>query len=119
MDLHLSTTTHDDYAVVHVSGEVDIETAPQLSDHVLSVIRDHSAEILLDLSQVPFMDSTGLQLLLSIRERAELAGGGLALVGVTRPVMKVLDVTGLVSTFALFDDAGSAVERVRSKSPAD
>jgi len=119
MDLHLSTTSHDDYALVRVSGEVDIETAPQLSDHAVSAIRDHSAEILLDLSRVTFMDSTGLQLLLSIRERAELAGGGLGLVGVTRPVMKVLNMTGLASTFAFFDDAESAVERGRATSPAD
>lgn len=119
MDLHLSTSTLADRAVVRVSGEIDLDTASQLNDHALQAMREHGPHLVLDLGRVTFMDSTGLKVLLAVHRRAELSGGSLGLVGVTRPVMKVLTVTGLTSTFAFFDDVDSAVAGGRSPSPAD
>ncbi len=52
------------------------------------------------------MDSTGLKVLLSIQRRADLAGGSFALAGVGRTVAKVLALTGLDQTFAIYDTAG-------------
>jgi anti-anti-sigma factor len=49
------------------------------------------------------MDSTGLKVLLSIQRRADLAGGSFALVGVGRTVAKVLALTGLDQTFAIYE----------------
>ena len=111
MDLHLSTSSDGGYAVVSVSGEIDLETAAQLSDHALTAIREVSPRLVLDLSRVTFMDSTGLQVLIAIKRRAELAGGSLALVGVARAVMKVLTVTGLSETFTI----AAAVDEITSQ----
>ena len=61
MDLVLSTRQVDDLAIVSVGGEVDLETASQLGDHALDALRDVSPHVLLDLTDVTFMDSTGLK----------------------------------------------------------
>lgn len=108
MDLHLSTASRGRCAVVSVSGEIDLETASQLSEHALSATRERSPHLVLDLSRVTFMDSTGLQVLIAIKRRAELAGGSLTLVGVARAVMKVLTVTGLSETFTIVDTVEQA-----------
>ena len=115
MDLHLSTSNLGGYAVVSVSGEIDLESAAQLSEHALTAAREVSPNIVLDLSRVTFMDSTGLQVLIAVKRRAELAGGSLALVGVARAVMKVLTVTGLRETFTITD----SIEDITSRLPAE
>ena len=103
MDLDLSTRHDQDRAVVTVGGEVDLETSPQLGDHVLAALQDVSPHVVLDLTGVTFMDSTGLKVLLSIQRRADRAGGSFALAGVGRTVAKVLALTGLDQTFAIYD----------------
>ncbi len=103
MDLQLSTRRAEARAVVTVGGEVDLETASQLGQHALDAVRDVSPHVALDLSGVTFMDSTGLKVLLSIQRRADLAGGSLAVTGATRSVRKILALTGLDQTFALYD----------------
>jgi anti-sigma B factor antagonist len=108
MDLVLSTRQVDDLAIVSVSGEVDLETASQLGDHALDALRDVSPHVLLDLTGVTFMDSTGLKVLLSIQRRADLAGGSFAIAGASRSVRKILSVTGLDQTFTIHDTVDEA-----------
>ena len=103
MDLQLSTRPLDARALVSVGGEVDLDTASQLGEHALEAIRDVSSHLVLDLSGVTFMDSTGLKVLLSIQRRVDLAAGSLAVVGTTRSVRRILALTGLDQTFTLYD----------------
>jgi anti-sigma B factor antagonist len=111
MELALSTRALDDpagegpaRALVTVSGEIDLETAPQLGDHALAALTDVSVHLVLDLRGVTFMDSTGLKVLLATARRADLAGGSLVLVAPTRPVQRILTLTGLDTTFTVADD---------------
>ena len=108
MDLVLSTRQVDDLAVVSVGGEVDLETASQLGDHALDALRDMSPHVVLDLTGVTFMDSTGLKVLLAIQRRADLAGGSFAVAGPSRSVRKILALTGLDQTFAIYDTVDEA-----------
>lgn len=103
MDLELSTRSLGDRALVTVVGEVDLETASQLGDCALAALRDLSPHLVIDLTQVGFMDSTGLKVLLGVQRRAELAHGSLCIVGTGRSVRKVFALTGLDQTFALYD----------------
>ena len=108
MDLVLSTRQVDDLAIVSVGGEVDLETASQLGDHALDTLRDVSPHVLLDLTDVTFMDSTGLKVLLSIQRRADLAGGSFAIAGASRSVRKILTLTGLDQTFTIHETVDEA-----------
>ena len=108
MDLVLSTRQVDDLAIVSVGGEVDLETASQLGDHALDALLDVSPHVLLDLTDVTFMDSTGLKVLLSIQRRADLAGGSFAVAGASRSVRKILTLTGLDQTFTIHETVAEA-----------
>ena len=90
----------DECTVVQVSGELDIATAPQLSDHLIALIRD-GHRIVVELTEVEFMDSSGLEVLLRCHRAAECAGTGLILRRPSRRVVRLLELSGLTSYFLI------------------
>jgi anti-sigma B factor antagonist len=108
MDLTTQTVPGDGYVTLRVSGEIDLHTAPTLRDSALAALRQHGSTLRIDLREVPFMDSTGLEVLLATRRRAELEGGSLALVGPTPAILRVLEVTGLDKLFTITPDESGA-----------
>jgi anti-sigma B factor antagonist len=109
VELILSTERRGTSAVVAVDGEIDLGTAGQLRDHLAECIRDETRDIVLDLSAVTFMDSTGLQVLIATQRRLEPLGGRLRLVGLRSGVAKVLKVTGLDQTFPAYESVDAAI----------
>ena len=109
MELSISTERHDRTAVVAVDGEIDLGTAGQLRDHLTDCIRDETRDVVLDLSAVTFMDSTGLQVLIATQRRLEPLGGKLRLVGLRSGVAKVLKVTGLDQSFPTYESVDEAL----------
>lgn len=113
-DLDLHSSEIAGHGVLRVRGEVDLGTANALGDRALALLQTTSAHLVLDLSGVTFMDSTGLKVLIAIQRRAALAGGSLAVAGATRPVHRLLTITGLDEAFTLVD----SVEQALASSPA-
>ncbi|MEU5695654.1 STAS domain-containing protein [Actinosynnema sp. NPDC020468] len=66
MDLQVRSEVRGDWTVVAVSGELDADTVPVLSDHLEDTPGTH---VVVDLSGVPFMDTTGLSLMLDWHRR--------------------------------------------------
>ena len=110
--LSLTTTTHESAAVVSVGGEVDLGTAGELSDYLIAAMQQAGPHLVVDLSGVSFMDSTGLKVLLASNKRVHLVGGHLALAAPGRSVRKVLAVTGLDQTFVVCDSVDDALATV-------
>ena len=110
MDLTTQTVPGEGCVTLRVSGELDMHTASTLRDAALEALRQHGTTMRLDLRDVSFMDSTGLEVLLATRRRTELEGGSLTLVGPTPAVLRVLEVTGLDKLFIIAaDDSGAPV----------
>ena len=78
---------------VTLTGELDVATAPQLG-HALEEIAEPAALVVLDLSELTFMDSSGLQVILSARARLADAGRRFALVPGRRQVQRMFELTG-------------------------
>ncbi|MFC8718522.1 STAS domain-containing protein [Kitasatospora sp. NPDC057198] len=85
-------TTH----LVRAHGEIDADTAPRLRRQLLRGLAAHP-EVVLDLSDVTFMDCAGLRVLVEARGLADRKGGRLLLRGVGTPVARLLHLTGLQS----------------------
>ncbi|MEU8078013.1 STAS domain-containing protein [Catellatospora citrea] len=93
-------------AVVALSGEIDLTVRDDLLDTLCSAI--HTAgvtRVVVDLAQVSFMDSTGLHVLITARERALGSGVAFHVAGATGIVRRVLAVTGLLTLLAGETDA--------------
>ncbi|ONI80498.1 hypothetical protein ALI22I_45180 [Saccharothrix sp. ALI-22-I] len=87
--------------VVDVSGEVDMATAPLVEEFVLRTLDDAVRTLVVDLSGVTFLGSTGINLLISLRAACEEAGTALRLVANTNAVLRPLEVTDLTSHFTI------------------
>lgn len=90
-----------DRAVLTVSGEVDVYTAPTLRERILTAINDGVSTVVVDLSAVAFMDSTGLGVLVGALKRMRQADGRLLVVCSSEPVLKIFAVTGLMDVFGV------------------
>jgi anti-sigma B factor antagonist len=101
--LEVTRADRDGVPVVRPVGEVDVATTPALRAELTSIPED-TAKVVVDLSEVTFLDSTGLGVLIAAmkRLRDSATGGRLDLV-VTRPhIHKVLEVTGLTTVFGIY-----------------
>lgn len=105
--------SRDGYTIVWMRGEIDIATAPELMQELAVAVRAHECRVIVDLTQVTFMDSTGLNALMRARRR-EQGSGEIRLVGACRMVSKVLHMTGLDQIFPVHstieESIGSAVQ---------
>lgn len=92
---------------VHVTGEIDAATAPALRDKLHDAIDAHPGALIpLDLSELEFLDSAGLGVLIAARRRATSNGGNLVLHAVPASITKLLAITGLGGVFRIAPDDG-------------
>ncbi len=87
--------------IVHLQGEVDLASAPQLRRELYDIIDQGHRWIAIDLSDVDFMDSTGLGVLIGALKRLREADGSLALAGFKPAVSRVFEITGLDRIFTI------------------
>lgn len=84
---------HGSAVMLHLSGELDMATAPTLHGWLSGAERNGNAEIVVDLNKVTFMDSTGLRPFLEAADRASRIGRSFALVRAPAQVARVLQLT--------------------------
>jgi anti-sigma B factor antagonist len=108
MDLGLDTEERNGFAVLAVQGEVDVYTAPQLREQLISLVDDGKSNIVVNLEGVEFLDSTGLGVLVGGLKRVRSAGGDLSLVCTQRRILKVLEITGLTKVFSIHETVDAA-----------
>lgn len=95
--------------VVAVRGEIDVATAPRLRDQLVRPEVVQAPRVVVDLSEVSFVDSTALGVLVGAYRRLREAGGELYLV-VTEPrILKVFEITDLVRVFSIVGTVDEAV----------
>lgn len=94
--------------VVDVAGELDMATAPVVEEFVLRRLHDARRTLVLDLSGVTFLGSTGINLLISLRTACEEAGTELRLMAPAKVVLRPLEVTDLTGHFTIIAAVGEA-----------
>lgn len=109
MDLRLDVSQRDGWSVLAVGGEVDVATAPRLREKLIELVNAGNHRIVVDLSAVEFLDSTGLGVLVGALKRVRTHDGDLALVCTESRVLKVFEITGLTKVFAMHGSVDEAV----------
>jgi anti-sigma B factor antagonist len=97
------------WTVVRVGGELDNATGPRLRERLVAAIAERGANVVLDLSGVEFLDSTGLGVLVGVPKRARTLGGDLRLAAATPPVRRVFEITALDRTLPIADTVAEAI----------
>ena len=101
MDLSLSARSIGNHTVLEVGGEVDVYTAPALREKIVSLVDGGSKTIIVDLTHVEFLDSTGLGVLVGGMKRLKGVGGDFVLVCDQEKLLKIFRITGLDRIFTL------------------
>jgi anti-sigma B factor antagonist len=91
-----------------VGGELDIATAPRLIGALNGAVQDALRSLVVDLTEVDFMDSTGLALLINAHRRLTRRSKGFAVVCPPGPLLRVFEVTDMVETLQVRPDRDSA-----------
>ena len=106
--IRISSERRDGFAVVAVSGELDIVTSRRF-DECLAEVRRDDGHVIIDLSEVDFMDTGSLAVIVGHWKQLTSAGGTLALAGARYRYTKTLWITGLADRLPLYDSVDDAV----------
>ena len=98
-----------DCAVLRLTGEVDLCTAPMLRERIRELAAGGAVHLIADLSQVDFLDSTGLGALVGGLKRLREDGGSLALVITNPRILRIFQVTGLTKALAAWPSVTDAI----------
>ncbi|MGY0492561.1 STAS domain-containing protein [Streptomyces sp. WG-D5] len=116
MALKVTESGQGDWAVVCVSGEMDLVTSPALRQQVHEAVADGRRSVVLDLSDVLFCDSSGVGVLIAARRLMRSCQGRLRLILPAQGavdgshVNRVLGALGVRRLFDVYPDVASAVD---------
>lgn len=120
--LSIAGRSEDGVEIVAVSGEIDIASAPRLITGLNDAVGAGETPVIVDLTEVGFMDSTGLALLLNAHRRLARRGKGFAVVSADGPVRRVFTITDMVDVLrvrpTLAEAKASALNTSASEVPS-
>jgi anti-sigma B factor antagonist len=105
--LEIETLDRDGLVHVALRGELDLSTVSKVQDELKRVEQSAPPTVVLDLSKLSFLDSTGLRCIVTADERARQAGRRIVLVRGPEPVQRVFTITRLEERLEMVDDASA------------
>jgi anti-sigma B factor antagonist len=107
--MEIAQSSSGDVTILAISGDVDGSTAPTMQEQILAAAQPGS-KLLLDLSNVGFMSSAGLRVMLLLYRQISGNKGKVILVGLSDDIRSTMQATGFLKYFTLADtvDAGLA-----------
>jgi anti-sigma B factor antagonist len=100
---------YNNVAVVELQGELDSDSIELFGNTITDIIAARKAGIVLDMSDLGFIDSAGLEQLLCVREHCGESDCQLRLAGLDETLMKILEVTRLENEFECYAELAEAV----------
>jgi anti-sigma B factor antagonist len=113
LNVELSVSGHDGYAVVDLCGELDLADAPVLASHLIATVAAFGPSIIVDLTGLEFIDCRGVSVLVRVLKWTRESGGDMYLVGPRPPVRRVLEMAGMIGLFSVYPSVEQAVTAAR------
>ncbi len=95
MMLGITEQFHDNWLLLQINGEIDMATGPELRQRIVQYVQEGHVNIIVDLAEVDFIDSTGLGVLIGGLKRTRSNGGDLQCIGLSEPLKEMFKLTGL------------------------
>ncbi|MFF9125346.1 STAS domain-containing protein [Streptomyces sp. NPDC014889] len=106
------TLPREDVALLTVEGYLDVDTATELQAHLANQLHHGRRHFLLELSAVPFMDSSGMNIILRVYQETRERAGSVHIIAPTSAVQRILDLTGVSITVPVSQSAEEALALV-------
>ncbi|MBO3739602.1 STAS domain-containing protein [Actinoplanes flavus] len=108
--MHATVTDHrSDVAVLHLRGELDADTAGQLSAALAGLLERPVPRIVVDLTGLKFCDSVGLSAFITSKQVISARGGWLSFAGANPFLAQLMETVGLSRYFAIFPEVDDAI----------
>ena len=107
MDIEI--TKSGDKAVVAIKGRLDTTNYNELDDKLAEILDNDGDKILLDLSEMEYISSSGLRILLMYLKKIKAMNGRFMLSGMTPGVREIFEISGFINIFEVFDDRDAAL----------
>ncbi len=105
-------------AICRISGELDAYTAPDLRDALDKLVDEGSSWIIADLTELTYLDSTGLGILVGTAKRCRQAGGDLAVACARTNLLKIFQISGTQEILNVLPDVEAATARLEELNEA-
>lgn len=115
MELAIDKTTVNGALVLHIDGELDVYTAPQLQSALAEGASEGHRALVLDLTRVGFLDSTALGVLVGGQKKMAAEAVKLSLVIDNPNLVKIFRITGFDDLFDIYSSVAEAVDRGRTQ----
>jgi anti-sigma B factor antagonist len=102
LSIDLKTEDGGELLIFKLRGSLDLATSPTVRAALLDATEKDGRDLVVDLSQLEFLDSTGLGALIGAHRRAAEKGSMLRLVVREGPIARLLSITGLMRVFAVY-----------------
>ena len=112
--MQITERTEENIPVVSITGDIDLETSPQLRDFLKPKSSKKTPLLLLDFSGVNYIDSSGLATLIEYFQAVQGFKGKLALASLSPRVKNVFEIVRLEQIFSLHPDVPSALAALKS-----
>jgi len=112
--LEITTTVKEGRTVVEIVGEIDAYTAGPLRKSLVTLSQAGHHKLIIDMTAVAFMDSSGLGVLVGAMKRARNNRGDLCIVGARERILQTLRITGLIRVFPLYASLSEALSLAAS-----
>jgi anti-sigma B factor antagonist len=99
-------------AICRVAGELDAYTAPDLRDALDELVEGDSSWIIADLTELTYLDSTGLGILVGTAKKCRQAGGDLAVACARKNLLKIFQISGTQEILNVVPDVEAATARL-------
>lgn len=110
--MEITTKDIETIKIIELVGEIDTKTAPLITEKVLSFVQPDS-KLLIDMSQVEYMSSAGLRMLLSLYRTATAKDAKLALTGLSEDLQDTMSITGFLDFFTTYDTVESGIQTLK------
>jgi len=110
MDFTVDHRFHGDLTIVSIAGEIDVFTTPRLREALHELIESGSLHLVLDFTDVTFLDSTGLGVLVGMFHRLRAREGSMVIAGATERIQRVFHITQLTKIFPIHDSLDEALQ---------
>ena len=106
--MQIATRTSNDIHIVAITGSLDSTTAPEAQKSLDAVVAG-ARKVALDFSQLDYISSAGLRILLGAAKQLRAKGGTLGMFGLNQSVREVFDISGFSSILPVYQSEGEAL----------
>lgn len=107
--MNINIRSKNEVVILDIAGEIDLYNAPEIKDVINKLIEEKKYNVVINLEQVSYIDSSGIGALISSLSNLKKYQGGLKIIKVYASVRKVFELTKLTSFFEIYETEEEAV----------